>query len=92
MVREHIYKLTSIYLNDLSRILIIEGLITIVYSVIAKFLIPDFPETAKFLTQHERVLVARRLEHDNGTGPARMDTLDTSAMMVTLSDWKIWVA
>jgi hypothetical protein len=75
----------------ITRIFIIEGLATIAFSFIAKFAIPDWPETARFLTVEEKVLLAKRLENDGGSGAARMDRLDKQALMFILKDWKIWV-
>jgi hypothetical protein len=74
------------------RILIIEGIITIAYAFVAKFLIPDWPETAKFLNTEEKALLAKRLKEDLGNGSARMDVLNKAAVKLILSDWKIWVA
>ncbi len=73
----------------LFRIFIIEGLLTIVLSVGAKFLIPDWPETAKFLNAEEKALLARRLDLDGAK--ARMDHLTKRAVFSILKDWKIWV-
>lgn len=47
-------------------IFIIEGLITCVVSFYFFFVIPDFPENAKFLNESEREFIKKRLEHDQG--------------------------
>jgi hypothetical protein len=73
------------------RIFIIEGLVTIAFSFIAKIAIPNWPETAKFLTVEEKALLVKRLENDGGSGPARMDRLDKRALKLIFLDWKIWV-
>ncbi|KAI9843963.1 MAG: hypothetical protein M1837_006004 [Sclerophora amabilis] len=70
-------------------IFIIEGLLTIVLAVISKFLIVDWPETARFLNAEEKALLSLRLEQDGGF--ARMDRLDRKAKMRILRDWKIYV-
>ncbi|CAM9012450.1 unnamed protein product [Wickerhamomyces anomalus] len=46
-------------------IFILEGLLTVVVAVAAYFLMPDYPDTAKFLTPREREFVQWRLDHDN---------------------------
>ncbi|KAI9677626.1 MAG: hypothetical protein M1817_006581 [Caeruleum heppii] len=70
-------------------IFIIEGLLTIVLSFGAKWLIPDWPETAKFLNPDEKALLARRLDDDGAN--ARMDRLGSKTVFRILGDWKIWV-
>lgn len=69
-------------------IFIIEGLITFVIAIAAKFAIPDWPETATFLNDNERALLVARLAAD--VGEARMDRLDKQAVKRVFSDWKIY--
>jgi hypothetical protein len=71
-------------------IFIIEGLATIVVSVIGFFTIADWPEEARFLSEDEKALIASRIAADNAHGTARMDTLDRPALKRIFSDWKIW--
>jgi MFS family permease len=47
-------------------IFIIEGLLTCVVSLFFFFAIPDFPESAKFLTPAEQAFVKQRIEEDQG--------------------------
>ncbi|KAL8722546.1 MAG: hypothetical protein Q9225_001014 [Loekoesia sp. 1 TL-2023] len=70
-------------------IFIIEGLGTVVLAVVAKFLIPDWPETAKFLTPEERALAVRRI-HEDMAGAA-MDDFNTKSRRRIFLDWKIWI-
>lgn len=49
-----------------NRIFILEGLLTCVVSLAFFFMIPDFPEEAKWLTEEERAYVAARLRADQG--------------------------
>ena len=70
-------------------IFIIEGLATFVVAVIAKFFIVDWPETAKFLSPEERLLLIRRLGED--VADVRMDRLDNKAKRRVFGDWKIYV-
>lgn len=75
-----------------SRIFIIEGLATIAFAPLAKLMIVDWPETADFLKEEEKALLALRLRQDGASGVARMDTLDRKAIFRILKDWKIWIA
>ncbi|KAK2811321.1 hypothetical protein FQN50_002197 [Emmonsiellopsis sp. PD_5] len=70
-------------------IFIVEGLITVVVAVISKFLIVDWPETSKFLTEDERKLLLSRLAEENkGAGMSR---LDKAAVKRSFSDVKIYL-
>lgn len=70
-------------------IFIIEGIVTVVVAVLAKFVIVDWPETTKFLNEEERQLLIRRLKEDNGV--AKMNRLDKSAAKRVFSDVKIYL-
>ncbi|KAE8376098.1 major facilitator superfamily domain-containing protein [Aspergillus bertholletiae] len=71
-------------------IFIIEGLLSIVSALPAKYLIADWPEQAKFLNSEEKALLKERNSRDAGDG-ARMDRLDGAAWKRIMSDWKIYV-
>lgn len=73
----------------LSRIFIIEGLLTITVSFFSKCLIPDWPAQARFLDVAERTLLRARLDLDASS--ARMDELNGRALRLILGDWKIWI-
>ena len=70
-------------------IFIIEGLITIVISILALFFVPNWPETSKFLNPEERELLLRRLREDSGE--AKMDHWNFKTAIQIFADWKIWV-
>ncbi|KAF4635414.1 hypothetical protein G7Y89_g2683 [Cudoniella acicularis] len=72
-------------------IFIMEGLATIAFSFIAKILIVDWPEDAKFLTSEEKALLKKRLDEDKGNEVSRMDRLDRNSMKRMAKDWKIYV-
>jgi hypothetical protein len=65
------------------RIFIIEGALTVIVGIAAIFWVCDWPETAKFLTEEERLLLTTRLQTDSGD--AVMNRLDKAASMCTLS-------
>ncbi|KAF5244654.1 hypothetical protein FAUST_2170 [Fusarium austroamericanum] len=71
------------------RIFILEGLLTVIVGVIAKWWIPDWPEAASFLNDEERARLVGRLAGDSGD--ARMDHLNKTAWKRILSDWKIYL-
>ncbi|KAI9872441.1 MAG: hypothetical protein M1830_001614 [Pleopsidium flavum] len=73
-------------------IFIIEGLVTIVISAAAKFIIADWPEDAKFLSAEEKARLLKRLEGDANRGVAKMDRVDRPALKRIVFDWKVWVA
>ncbi|KAK5065099.1 hypothetical protein LTR84_000935 [Exophiala bonariae] len=70
-------------------IFLIEGAVTVFIGVMAFFIIPDWPETAKFLKPEERTLLLSTLHEDSG--PAVMNRLDKKAMKRAFSDWKIYL-
>ncbi|OJD14600.1 hypothetical protein AJ78_05060 [Emergomyces pasteurianus Ep9510] len=71
-------------------IFVIEGLMSCVLAVGAKFILADWPEQAKFLNEEERRYVLSKGAKDVGGG-ARMDRLDGAAWKRIMSDWKIYV-
>jgi hypothetical protein len=78
-------------LNSWRWIYIIEGIVTIVLSIILVFLVADWPTQAKWLSADEkRLLIARQVVEDGGL--ARMDRLDRPALKRILTDWKIYSA
>lgn len=70
-------------------IFIIEGLVTVVSAVAAKWLIVDWPENASFLNEEERAMLLHRLSEDHGE--AKMDRLDRAAVKRTFSDVKMYL-
>ncbi|KAL9073506.1 MAG: hypothetical protein Q9161_002927 [Pseudevernia consocians] len=72
-------------------IFIIEGLLSVVVSVPAKFLLADWPEQARFLTAEEKQYLLVRNGSDAG-GIAQMDHLDLAAWKRIFTDWKLYVA
>ncbi|KAJ2914183.1 hypothetical protein MD484_g6232, partial [Candolleomyces efflorescens] len=69
-------------------IFIIEGLATIVVAAVAKFVIHDKPETARFLTEEEKTEVQARLKEDR---TSLADEFDSQYVKAALKDWKIHV-
>ncbi|PPQ87485.1 hypothetical protein CVT25_008221 [Psilocybe cyanescens] len=69
-------------------IFIIEGAITVVFGIIAWFLLPGFPDQNTFLTQEETALILQRVEQDRGD--SLPDVLTKEKVIRYLLDWKIW--
>lgn len=69
-------------------IFIIEGLLTLIVAAFAKWIIYDYPSTASFLSQEERVEVTSRLKLDR---TSLADEYHVKYLMHALKDWKIWV-
>src|SRR5687768_6058669 len=74
-------------------IFLIEGLVPVVFSFFVWKILPDSPETAKFLTQRERDILVHRLSYDPASGQGRVtnsDKIGKKEILAGLSDWKIW--
>lgn len=85
--------LSSIFVNLLYRIFIIEGLLPIISSVFALFMVPDSPETCKFLKEDERNYIIYRLQVETGSGRGRVtnqDKLRAHHVWSALKVWRTW--
>lgn len=71
-------------------IFILEGLVTVLAGAASFFIIQDFPDTAKFLTEEERTFVIRRLQEDDQFS-AGGEKLKFKYIWQSLLDWKTWV-
>jgi hypothetical protein len=72
-------------------VFIIEGILTVVVAIAAKFCLVDWPENSRFLSEAERAHLIARLSEDTGVA-ARMDRIDKASTRRVFSDWKIWTA
>ncbi|KAK0935149.1 hypothetical protein LTR29_013249 [Friedmanniomyces endolithicus] len=70
-------------------IFILEGLVTAIVAIAAKWFIVDWPETATFLTNEEKRLLIARLSAD--VADAKMNRLDKPAVKRIFSDWKMYL-
>ena len=71
-------------------IFILEGLVTVVAGAASFFLIQDFPESARFLSEKERAFVIRRLQTDD-LFSAGGEQLEWKNVRKSLLDWKTWL-
>ncbi|KAI0307925.1 MFS general substrate transporter [Multifurca ochricompacta] len=72
-------------------IFILEGLATILIAVASFWVLQDFPETAKFLTEAERVFTIRGLQEDMRFS-AGGEEFKLAYLWQCLLDWKTYVA
>ncbi|TIB68010.1 hypothetical protein E3Q23_04448, partial [Wallemia mellicola] len=69
----------------------IEGALTIFVAVCAVFVLPDFPETERFLSPLERKLAIRRMAEDAGQVDTVMDKHEVlRGMKMALLDYRVW--
>lgn len=76
-------------------IFILEGLVPILCSFLMWFMLPDSPETAKFLTKHEKEFLINRLALETGSKVGRVtnaDRIKLKHVWAALKEWKIWCA
>ena len=70
-------------------IFILEGLLTVVVSLIAYHFIANYPSTAKFLTETERAYILTRLK--NSTDATRNEGFTWGNVMMAVQDPKVWL-
>ncbi|KAG8763222.1 hypothetical protein FRC11_005333 [Ceratobasidium sp. 423] len=71
-------------------IFILEGLATVIAGAASFWIIQDFPDEAKFLTEEERAFVVRRLQSDDQFSAAG-EKLRVKYIFQALKDWKTWL-
>ena len=76
-------------LNGWRWIFILEGILTVVVSVIAYFFIVNYPSTAKFLTENERAYIHKRLS--SNTDATRNEAFTWANVRKAISDPKVWL-
>jgi sugar phosphate permease len=82
----HIHSTT---MSDWRILFIIEGLPSILLSIVVFFLLPERPETSKYLTEDERVIALTRL---NRQGPSEgPGAFEMRSLKRALTDYKNWM-
>jgi predicted MFS family arabinose efflux permease len=71
---------------------IIEGTAAMFFSFFFVFLLPDFPEDSKWLTEEEKTFVLARLEADQGMSAAHHRKITLRDVGLVLSDFKVIAA
>ncbi|TFK30775.1 MFS general substrate transporter [Coprinopsis marcescibilis] len=72
-------------------IFILEGIATVLLAIASFWIIQDFPDTAAFLTENERVFVIRRLQQDSKHS-ASGEVFRSEYVWQSLRDWKTYLA
>ncbi|KAF7181511.1 hypothetical protein CNMCM7691_000729 [Aspergillus felis] len=67
---------------------IIEGAPSCASAVLVWFFLPDYPESARWLTQEERDLAAQRLQTEGSKGAAKAMTGEDAKAVLT--DWRLY--
>jgi len=81
-------------------IFILEGIATVVFALAAFWLLVDFPETAKFLSEDERAFIVYRLKYQGqvaSTQEGRMQAAQAEEfswayVRQAFSDWQVWAS
>ncbi|KAL6248610.1 hypothetical protein RBB50_004865 [Rhinocladiella similis] len=76
-------------------IFILEGLAPVALSFVVWFLLPDNPETARFLEKEEKEFIINRLALETGSGHGRVtnnDRIQFKYVKAAFSEWKIYAA
>ncbi|OMH84204.1 putative transporter [Zancudomyces culisetae] len=83
--------LVLIKINNLipyQSIFIFGGLLTLLVGIASIFMIQDYPEQVKFLTEEERALIVKRLNASQGS--AAKSRISIKSIIETLLDWRVW--
>ncbi|KAF4551340.1 MFS-type transporter-like protein 23 [Elsinoe fawcettii] len=65
----------------------LEGIITVAVAIWSYWAFPNYPDTAKFLTEDERNEVYRRLDEDRGS---LAEEYEQKYIFQAFKDWKVW--
>jgi hypothetical protein len=94
VVREKI-SIKSCFILTYNRIFILEGLIPVAISFVIWKILPDSPETAKFLNKEEKEFLVDRLANETGSGHGRVtnqDAIKPHHVYAAFREWKTWAA
>lgn len=72
-------------------IFILIGLVTVVSGVASFWLVPDFPDTAKFLSEPERLYVINKLQNDHQYS-AKGEAFNWLNIWKAVLDPKVWIS
>jgi len=70
-------------------IFILEGLFTVLVGVASYWMVHDFPDDAKFLSEQDRARVIRRLREDQQSS-AEHESFKMAYFWNSIKDWKTW--
>ncbi|KAI0127691.1 major facilitator superfamily domain-containing protein [Xylariales sp. AK1849] len=69
---------------------IIEGAVTVAFSLGSIFILPDFPSTTKWLSEQERAIAVHRLQKHSGSNDEERGPI-LRGLKMALTDYKIWL-
>jgi hypothetical protein len=72
----------------LCRLCIIEGGLTCVLAIVAYFILPDYPETVRWLSPDEREMAVNRLRGDSPLGLVKISWKETRHALL---DWRLYL-
>ncbi|KAL3439922.1 major facilitator superfamily domain-containing protein [Aspergillus insuetus] len=72
-------------------IFILEGLLTVLVSALAFFIISDYPHEAKFLSEDEKAWVMHRLKNQYGSNVEGPNSFQWKYLWEAVSDYQIWI-
>ncbi|KAJ0418922.1 major facilitator superfamily domain-containing protein [Aspergillus carlsbadensis] len=72
-------------------IFILEGLLTVIVSASAFFIISDYPHEAKFLSEDEKAWVVHRLKSQYGSNLEGPKSFQWKYLWEAVSDYQIWI-
>ena len=70
--------------------IVLEGLLTTIVGLMSFWIVQDFPDTAKFLTETERTFIIRRLQDDDQFSAAG-EEFRLKYILASLKDLKTYV-
>ena len=73
-----------------SWIFILEGLATVLVGIVSFWMVHDFPDNAKFLSDADRARVIRRLKADKQSS-AEHEEFKMAYFWAAVKDWKVWL-
>jgi hypothetical protein len=71
-------------------IFILEGLLTVIFGILSIWMVQDFPDEAKFLSDDDRARVIRRLKFDQQSS-AEHEEFRMTYLWAGIKDWKMWL-
>ncbi|KAI1843289.1 hypothetical protein JX265_007764 [Neoarthrinium moseri] len=71
-------------------IFILEGLLTILFGIASFWMVHDFPDDARFLSDDDRARIVRRLKLDQQAS-AQHEDFKMTFLWESLKDWKMWL-
>lgn len=85
------YGLSGVHgLKSWQWLFIIEGAITVAFSLLAIFILPDFPATTRWLSEQERTVAVHRLNKNSGSQDEERGPILRGVWMA-LTDYKVWL-